>query len=132
MTTYIELAKKIIEEGYGVVGVRNAYDDEKCEVGATCRESYEWDLAEDCSTYHTTKLTAGGTCATQIDVDTTYYTTNDHVVELAEKIAQVVKQNEVYCGESQIIIAGYNTCNDYDLSDENEVRIVGAEVIAVI
>lgn len=130
MTNYIELAQKIIEEGYEVVGVRNAYDDENYAIGDTCRESYEWDLAEDCSTYHTTGLTAGGTCATQIDVDTTYYATNDHVTELAENIAKIVKQNEVYCGESQIVIAGYDTCTEYDLSDENEVRIVDAEVIA--
>jgi hypothetical protein len=129
MIKYIELAKKIIEEEFSVVGIRSAYDDETYEAGDTCRESYEWDLAEDCSTYHTTGLTAGGTCATEVNVDFDYYTTEDHAKELAEKIESAVNQNKSYLGDYQYIVGGYSRNTDYDLSDDNEVRIVDAEVI---
>lgn len=136
MEKYIELAKKIIEEKYTFAGVRMLTDDEAYKIGDICRESYDWDRENDCSTYHTTGLTAGGTCATKIDIDTLYYdldTVEEEIEEMARRIETVVKQNEeMYCGEQQVIIAGYERNLDYDMTDDDEIRIYDAEVLMVL
>lgn len=128
MEKYIEIAKKIIEEGIDIVGVRSLCDDEQYKVGDECRESYEWNFEHDCSTFDLDGENgekAGGTCATQIRVET------DEVEELAQHIAEVVEENEIYANLRQAIIAGYGANNDRCL-DPNEIRIIDAYVLELI
>lgn len=129
MTNFIDIAKEIIEKRFYAVGVRSLCEDEQYSIGDYCRESYEWDIEEDCSTYYTTGETANGTCATHIDNQ--YFTTNDEVIELAERIAQVVKENQDNYGGQQIIIAG-NQINRDGLFDSDEIRIANAIVIGIV
>lgn len=130
MEKYLELAKEILNERYSAVGVRGIYADEQYEVGDECRESYEWDFENDCSTYFTTGEKAGGTCATHID--TQYFETDDEVTELAARIQSMVEQNEEYGADRQVIIAGYDGVNNDAALDRGEVRIYNAFVIAVL
>jgi len=127
---YIELAKEILSENYSAVGVRGIYEDEQYQVGDDCRESYEWDLANDCSTYYTTGETAGGTCATHIDIQA--FDSDDEVSELAKRIETMVKQNEEYGALRQVIIAGHDGTNIDASLDYGEVRIYNAFVIATV
>lgn len=43
----------------GAWGIRGLCNDEQYVVGGDIRESYEWDMANDCSRYHTDGLTMG-------------------------------------------------------------------------
>lgn len=125
---YLELAKEILENNYAVVGVRSLREDEHYEVGDYCRESYEWDLEHDCSTYDLygeEGEKAGGTCATYIESN--YFKTDDWERELAERIEKAIEYNRSYDGE-QVIIAG-DGANTDGRFDPNEVRIVNARVI---
>ena len=119
-----EIAKAIINSGYEVVGIRTLEGDENYEVGDTCRESYEWDLEHDCSTYFTTGETAGGTCATFIEYEKNW-TSEDELIEAIEK---AYKSNSAYPG-AKVVIAGDVINTEYGHSDEDEVRIEDAEVI---
>lgn len=124
---YFEIAKEILESNYAAVGVRSVCADENYAIGEDCRESFDWDFEADCSTYHTSGLTANGTCATHID--TQYFATEDQVTELAVRIEAIIKENSQYCGD-QIIIAGNSVYNDGS-NDPGEIRIRNAFVIAI-
>ena len=123
--TYAEIAQRLIKGRAYYVGVRNLYADEQYEVGDSCRRSYEWDQENDCSTYETTGEPANGTCATIVNW-------SDEADDLAEEIARAIRQNfETYRGERQAIIAGDRRDMDAAL-DDGEVRIIDAEVIALV
>ena len=123
MNKYLEVAKEITENHY-IVGVRSLAEDESYEVGDYCRDSYEWDVENDCSAYYTTGETANGTCATYIE------TAYDEK-ELAELIAKAVEENARIYGGKQVLIAGKQINND-GMFDPGEVRIVNAKVIMII
>lgn len=129
---YLELAKKLIEEGWAYIGVRSLCDDEQYEVGDYCRESYEWDLEHDCSTYdlHGEEgEKAGGTCCT---VAATWADYIDDPAELAEKIEKAIKENIGYGGR-QVIIAGNEENNlNAGTLDDGEIRIVNAVVVGIV
>lgn len=129
MQKYLEIAKQILDENYHAVGVRSICDDENYAVGDDCRDSYDWDFENDCSTYDTDKTTARGTCATHIDTE--YFATDDWANELAERIEQIVQANSVYGGD-QVIIAGNNGVNNDGSMDDGEIRIINAFVIATV
>lgn len=128
MQKYIELAEKMLNGNISIIGIRALCDDEQYEVGDKCRESYEWDIENDCSTYDTTGEKANGTCATH--VDTNYFKTENHVIELAERIRTIQEKNRVY-GKNQVVIAGERVNND-GYFDEGEIRIVNAYVLEVL
>lgn len=119
-----KMAKAIIESGFEVVGIRTLEDDENYKIGDVCRESYEWDLEHDCSTYYTTGETAGGTCATIIQYEKDW--TEEE--ELIEAIKVAYESNSAYPGQ-KVIIGGDVINTDYGHSDEDEVRIEDAVVI---
>lgn len=126
MTDYKKIAQIIIDLDPATVGVRSLRDDENYSVGDYCRESYEWDWENDCSTYTTSGEdgeTAGGTCATSIRFGT--YDAD----ELAEEIKKSVEYNSEYGGK-QVIIVGYPNIDG--TFDEGECRIVDAKVIEVV
>lgn len=119
-----EIAKGIIEGGYVYAGIRTLEDDEIYKVGDMCRESYEWDLEHDCSTYYTTGETAGGTCATGFEVD-------EDVDSMVKNMITAIESNNSYVGLRQVVIAG-NKANTSFAGDEDEVRIVDAIVVGII
>lgn len=104
-------------------GVRTLCDDEHYNVGDDCRESYEWDTENDCSSYETTGELAGGTCATAID------TSCGDADELAAAIESAVHENACHRGD-QIVIVG--TPNNDGYFDQDEIRLVDAIVVAVL
>lgn len=108
-------------EKYTVIGLRICADDEHYEIGDTCRRSYEWDYENDCSTYNTDNpIKLSGTCAVIIKTEDM---TDAQIIANAKEMARN------YAGEQTIIIGGY----DYEYgSDENEIIINQAEVLAVI
>lgn len=122
------IAEKVINENL-YLGVRSLCDDEHYEVGDICRESYEWDIENDCSAYYTTGQKAGGTCATY--VETQYFETDDEISELAKRIEEAVRKNAEYGGHTQVLIASRYVNND-GYFDPEEIRLIEAEVLAVI
>lgn len=113
------------------LAVRATRPDEQYKVDEECRESYEWDLEHDVSSYFTTRETAGGTCGLGVNTygkDNVGYCS---VEELTQRVAQRVEEVRAYGGERIILIAGRNLNTDYQM-DDGEVRIIGAWVQAVI
>jgi hypothetical protein len=133
MQKYLELAQQILDKNYHVVGVRNVCDDENYSVGDDCRQSYDWDLENDCSTYDIdgeNGTRANGTCA--LHIDTQYFVTDDWASELASRIDEIVTTSaNTYAGDRQVIIAGNGVNND-GYFDEGEVRIKNAFVIEIV
>jgi hypothetical protein len=111
------------------LALRATCPDEQYSVDDECRESFEWDLDNDCSSYHTTGETAGGTCGFAIDTDV------DSPEELVTKIEEaLIAFNKIgygYVGGQTILIAGRSTNSDYQM-DNNEIRIRGAWVQAIL
>ena len=127
-----EIAKKILENGNDVVGIRSLCNDESSQEGAECRESYEWDFENDCSTYSTTGETAGGTCVTLIDTEGVWFDgfDSDDVDLLAENIEVALNTNDVYEGVTAIIVG--DKFNTDGIFDQEEMRIVKAKVLVVV
>ena len=129
------LAKKLIADGWDYIGVRACCPDEKYNVGDTCRESYEWDIEHDCSTYDLhgeDGEKAGGTCCTAV---ATWADSIDDPNELAARIERAVQDNAIYKwhGGQQVIIAGnHEDSRDVGMLDDGEIRIVDAVVVAVV
>lgn len=124
--TYIEIAKEALEESF-VLGVRGLTKDESYQVGDTVRDSYEWDLENDCSTYHTTGETANGVCCVAVKMDVE--TAEELVSNIEAAIKEASKYGDVGC--DTVLIAGRSVNNDYQM-DDGETRIVGAWVEAII
>lgn len=122
---YNEIARLIMDKRF-FAGVRSLCDDETAVVGDECRESYEWDTEEDCSTYYTTGELAGGTCATAIDVS------SHDVRELAAEIERVVAEVRDMGYEGVLTVIGGSRVNNDGMFDAGEIRIVDATVLAVI
>ena len=134
MKKYLDAIKKAHESGLGGFAVRALQDDEQYNIGDYCRESYEWDGEYDCSTYHTTGETAGGTCAVKIiDNAVNYYRWDvDDQDALAQAIAYAIDHSGAY-GTEQVLIAGDGDCAaDYGVDDRYEARIINARVVAII
>lgn len=105
MTNYYEVAKDIVEYNL-FAGVRTLREDEQYDVDDECRQSYEWDVENDCSAYFTTGELAGGTCASAIDVS------SGDIETIAAEIERVVEANKAYADDRQAIIAGRSVNND--------------------
>lgn len=130
-----ELAKQLIADGWDYIGVRACCEDEKYNVGDTCRESYEWDVEHDCSTYDLhgeDGEKAGGTCCTVI---ATWADNIDDPADLAARIEKAVEANAAYrlIDGQQVIVAGnQEDSRDVGMLDDGEIRIVDAVVVAVV
>lgn len=109
-------------KGYSFIGLRTPTDDENYSIGNTCRNSYEWDYENDCSTFDTENpIELNGTCSMEITIDGD--TTEEDLSEMINNF------KGKYCGEQVIIIGGYEA--EYG-SDENEIIISNATVLEVI
>lgn len=123
--TVQDLLKKIKEERYSVVAIRHLCKDEEYSVGDICRNSFDWDLEYDQSSYDTENpVELNGTCGYSVfdlcDLD------EDEIKKAKELLVNGLEESDGYEGKP-VIIAG----NRYEYgNDENEVIIQYAEVIA--
>ena len=123
--TVQDLLKKIKEERYSVVAIRRLCKDEEYSAGDICRNSFDWDLEYDQSSYDTENpVELNGTCGYSVfdlcDLD------EDEVEKAKELLINGLEESDGYEGKP-VIIAG----NRYGYgNDENEVIIQYAEVIA--
>lgn len=133
MTTneLIEIIKAKNAEGYNAFGIRNICDERfgHLEVGDNVPDSYDWDVENDCSTYHTTGETLNGACAVGINVSTLWLDGDDDE-ELAEIIEEALKESKVYSFGEAMLIGGQGGC-EYG-NDPGEFIIRDAVVLAVI
>nr|DAZ48820.1 MAG TPA: hypothetical protein [Caudoviricetes sp.] len=125
-------AKKILEtvnnEGATIVAVRHCCDDEDYAVGDWCRDSYDWNIELDQSSYYDDEPNElPGTCGIGIwhftDLD------SDEVDEAKELLSRAIEKASCYLGRLAIIV-GYK---GYEYGqDEDEVIIRDAQVIALL
>jgi len=127
---YAEIIRKAYESGKRAFAVRALAEDENYSVGDACRESYDWDFENNCSTYDTSGVTAGGTCGVKIIGYFHFDGSDDEEIESA--VAKSIEKAKEY-GPDLVIIGGDLdvSCN-YAVDDENEARITNAYVIAVV
>lgn len=116
------LIKKITEENYKWIGIRHLADDENYTVGDFCRNSYDWDYENDCSSYDTENPEEfPGTCAYNTGIDSAW----DDDDEIEEKILKAISGSSCYSGKIAVI-AGNRA--EYG-NDPEEIVIKNAEVI---
>lgn len=126
MKNLVELVKAELEASNHsemLVGFRSLCSDESYQVGDTARNSYEWDLENDCSTFDTTGEEADGTCTIGGMVDEF-----DDDDEIEAKLNGWLALS-VY-GKFDAMLVGFEE-GEYGTQDENELRIVDAKVVAV-
>lgn len=129
--TSIQAALQEVLDNRWFLAVRATRPDEQYKVDEECRESYEWDLEHDISSYFTTGETAGGTCGLAVDTYGEDNVGRCSVEELDARVAEKVEEVRKYGGEQIILIAGRSINREYQM-DDGEVRIIGAWVQAII
>lgn len=133
MTIY-KIAKMLVETGTRYAGVRTLQPDENYKVAEFARDSYEWDLEHDCSTYYTTGERAGGTCATDLNTDGTAFmdaVREKNMNAVASMLAAAIDANKIYTGHTQVVLVGDDINTDYQLND-GEIQIVNALVADIV
>lgn len=116
----------VLKQGYSNIALRSLQGDEAYKVGDECRQSYEWDIEQDCSTYETTGELAGGTCGIGINV-----IDEDDVDEIRTEIEKALKALKIYGkGQGALIAGDENVASSYSL-DPGEARITNAKVYAL-
>lgn len=121
-----QILKVFNNEGYCVLAIRYCADDENYKVGDICRNSFDWDYDNDCSTYYTSEpVEFDGTCGFEVED----FCFDDEQLDEAKEVFQKAlnKSNRLYSGKC-IVIAGDHYSYGYD---ENEVIIRDAVVIAM-
>lgn len=128
--TALEIMEYVKNNGHITsLGLRSLEGDESTEIGTELRESYTWDMEQDCSTYHTTGETLNGTCSTGIQLDARDID-EDNIEELAAAIETAYKINKSYGSTVGMVVIG-GTGHDYG-NDDDEYIIENAEVVAVL
>lgn len=127
----VEELKSAHEKGYTAFGIRSISDQRfgHLEIGESVPDSYDWDMENDMSTYHTTGATLGGACAVGIATDDLWLDGDDDD-ELMERIESAINMsNKIYNFGETMLIGG----NGYDAGwDKGEYIISDAVVLAVI
>ncbi len=124
-----KVVQTIIENEIEYFGVRTLAEDEDYKVGDECRESYEWNIEHDCSTYDLDGEdgeTADGTCVTMAYADC-----YDDEEEIEKALETAIKANKGYGLATRAIIAG-ETVSTNGVFDENEGRLVDAYVLEIL
>lgn len=117
-----ELIRKITEEKYMYVGIRRLCDDEEYNVGDICRNSYDWDYENDCSSYESNNpVELPGSCS----FDTGIIAEWDDESEIRQKLENAIDASDCYCGRLAVIAGNMS---EYG-GDECEIIIKNAEVI---
>jgi hypothetical protein len=121
MTNLVEILKK-----YEYVGVRALCDDENYNVGDVCRNSYDWDFENDCSSYKTDGIELYGTCA--IDVHLHEYDLDSwEDIDIINELYTLSPGCHKYHGKL-VLIGGYNAIWG---DDPNEIIIKDAIVLHI-
>lgn len=116
------LIKKITEENYKWIGVRHLSDDEDYSVGDFCRNSYDWDYENDCSSYDSENPEElPGTCAYDTKINSNW----DDEEEIENKILKAISESDCYYGKVAVIAGNYAEYGN----DPEEIIIENAEVI---
>ena len=117
-----ELIRKINKERYTYIGIRHLADDENYQIGDFCRNSYDWNYENDCSSYYTENPEElPGTCAYNTNINSSW----DDGEEIKGKIITAISESDCYSGRIAII-AGKSA--EYG-NDQEEIIIENAEVI---
>lgn len=129
MQNLVQIIKNEFEKGnnHFFAGFRGLTEDENYKVGDTARDSYEWDLENDCSAYHTTGETADGTCAIGGEIEWL-----DEDEEIIEKLTQWKNEIAYYGETDDVVFLIGDSEGEYGTRDENEVRIIDPIVVAFI
>lgn len=106
---------------YNVLGLCSACPDESYSVGDTARNSYDWDMENDCSSDE--ELNG----ASAIVIDTAWL---DGAVDLIERIEEEIDSVKSYNGGKHIVLLGGWSSDDG--TDNGEQVITNAKVLAVI
>mgnify|MGYP007010770073 FL=1 len=119
------LIRAIANCNYNYIGIRHLSDDEHYQVGDWCRNSYDWDYEQDCSTYETENpIELPGTCAYNTGIDPNW----DEPEEIAEKLEKAIEASGCYLGDL-VIVAGDRM--EYG-NDDHEIIIADAVVISIL
>ena len=117
-----EAVKAIMNSNYEIFGIRHITSDESYKVGDYARNSYDWDIENDVSSYETDPKELDGTSAYFTDIDTL-----DDEEEVEKKLLIALEESKVYSGAA-ILLGG----DRYDWgNDDNEVIIEDAEVLYI-
>lgn len=113
----------IKENKFSSYGIRWIAEDESYSIGDIARNSYEWDIDNDISTYETEEpVELDGTCAIEIVIDTTF----DSDEEIAEAVEEVLKNRNNYYGDPVLLAS-----DDYEYgNDAGEIIMEDAKVIS--
>lgn len=123
-----EILKTVNNEGATVIAIRHCCDDEEYSVGDWCRNSYNWNLELDQSSYYDDEPNElPGTCG--INVSGFQNLDSDEVDEAEKLLRKAVKKASCYSGRLAVIV-GYNGY-EYE-ADDGEVIIRDAQVIAIL
>jgi len=122
-TSLRDIAEDMLSRG-GTWGVRALMPDENYAIGDIARESYDWDLENDVSTYERSGISLGGTCATSVLESHYDYDIDDQ----SKLLREAIDRNSRY-GNNQVIICGNFVDYGYD---SREVIIGNAEVVAYV
>lgn len=117
-----EAVRTIMDSDYDVIGIRHITSDESYKVGDYARNSYDWDIENDVSSYETDPKELDGTSAYFTDIDTL-----DDEEEVEKKLLIALEESKVYSGAA-ILLGG----DRYDWgNDDNEIIIEDAEVLYI-
>lgn len=118
------------ENGYRFFGIRALTDDEEnLKAGDRCRDSYDWDIENDCSAYVTTGDTLNGACAVAIDRDGFFLTDFNSENEDMDAIEEAL--NDAFAYGNNLAVIGSKEGYENG-ADENEIILECADVLEVI
>lgn len=117
-----EAVRTIINSNYEIFGIRHIASDESYKIGDCTRNSYDWDIENDVSSYETNSRELDGTSAYFTGIDTL-----DDEEEIEKKLLIALEKSKVYSGTA-ILLGG----DRYDWgNDDSEVIIEDAEVLYI-
>lgn len=97
-----EIINAINNCNYAYISIRHLAEDENYSMGDYCRNSYDWDYQNDCSTYDTDETAdLGGTCAYNTKIQAGW----DEPDDIAIKLERALATSSSYFGDI-VIIAG--------------------------
>ena len=122
-TNISKWVEAIKENKFSSYGIRWIAEDESYNISDIARNSYEWDIENDISTYETDEpVELDGTCAIELVIDRTF----DEDDEIAEAIEEVLKNRNGYYGTPVLLGS-----DRYEYGNDNgEIIMEDAKVIA--
>lgn len=117
------------EKNYEEFGFRTMTYDEDYTVGDTVRNSYDWNIELDCSSYGTEDpVELDGACTTGLTAWCVNYDDEEECNEIIAELEKLININKVYSNLDMIFVGGLHAD---DGNDENEKIIRDAEVLAI-